>query len=88
MVGHVNSANVQTTIDLSNYGQILEGRPTTIELDQGGIGTIKRMIPPANDSGSHLLASKTFEEIMQVLSNYNIDFMFASNVNAAPSLKN
>ena len=88
LVGHVNSANVQTTIDLSNYGQILEGRPTTIELDQGGIGTIKRMIPPANDSGSHLLASKTFEEIMQVLSNYNIDFMFASNVNAAPPLKN
>ena len=87
LLGDVNSANVQSTLDLKTYMGVLEAQPTAIELNNGQIGTIKTMIPPENISGSHLFGGKSFADIMQILNQHNITFAFAANVNAPATAK-
>ena len=81
LTGDVNSAKIITTIDLSNYFDVVQVTPTVITSDLSNPGSIKKMVLPFNTSGQHLLSNRSFEQIMQILNNHKINFLFASNVN-------
>ena len=82
--GDVNTANIQTTIDLSYYFSVLTSQQTIVTTN-GQPGTIKKLEPPANSQGAHLFTGKTFSEIATILGKFGINFVFASDLQNNPN---
>ncbi|MBD5423500.1 MAG: hypothetical protein HDR43_03310, partial [Mycoplasma sp.] len=87
LTGTVQTNQIKTYIDLSNYANILKTNKTSVQLIDGKIGTIQSFTPPTI-TGDGFLGGKTFDQISEVLSELGVEFKFNNNLNESWNIKN
>ncbi|MBD5423133.1 MAG: hypothetical protein HDR43_01400, partial [Mycoplasma sp.] len=87
LTGQVNTDQIKTYIDLSNYANVLNTNKTSVQLKEGQIGTIETFTPPTM-TGNGFLGGKTFDQIGEVLNELGIEFKFNNDLNNDWNVKN
>ncbi|MBD5423291.1 MAG: hypothetical protein HDR43_02240, partial [Mycoplasma sp.] len=88
LTNYVQTNQIKTYIDLSNYAKVLSTNKTSVQLKNGQIGTIETFTPPIIINEDGFLSGKTFDQISEVLTRFDVTIKFNNGINNNWEVKN